>query len=208
MTIPSSERHLEELTSLLRTIRQLVDGHPGLVHTWRLASSAVWTMGEYYALEEQSPRRTEIDEAVYVEDTKLNIETVLGEGQFSQDWQRGFWFNATIMRLDALWERVFKVLEPRAPFKCPGRRLYALVQARRGRTDAEPYEGSHFQRVRRLVNELKHEPGGSHPDVREDSSLPMAMFQELLVFINDPVFTADLAAAGRGPVLAGRRKRR
>ena len=192
------------LKHFLREIRGLLDDYPRLTHTWRFMASAVWAIGHYYAADAVQPPR-DIAEDAYVEDTKTNIAALIEDKAVSQDWERGFWFNSAIMRLDALWERLFKLFVPQG-VNCNGPSLYALVQARMATRCTHTYEDSSFGRVRQIVNQLKHETGGAHPNIRENRELPMRTVEDLLVVIRDKALSASLKSIGKGPVLTGSAK--
>lgn len=190
---------------LLRKIRRLVDGYPGLTHTWRFAASAVWALGHYDAAHALQPPRNTPEDA-YIEDTKSNLDALIANRNLSEDWERGFWFNSTIMRLDALWERLFKLFIPLG-VKCDGPSLYVLVQERRNKPSTTTYQDSSFGRVRQIVNQLKHEPGGANPKIRENRELPIQMLTDLLEIVGDRGFSPILRSMGKSPVMAGRVKR-
>jgi hypothetical protein len=198
--------HADVLNRFLQEIRELIDEYPRLTHTWRFAASAVWAMGRYYAADKVY-RPTSIHEDAYVEDTKTNIDALIENNRLSEDWERGFWFNAAIMRLDALWERLFKLYVP-SGVDCNGPSLYALVQARRETPSTEKYDVSTFGRIRQIVNQLKHDAGGAHPSIREDRELPVQMMEDLLAIIRDKTLSASLKPLGTGQVLTGRAKRK
>lgn len=193
------------LKHLLREIDSLVDRYPRLIHTWRFAASAVWALDRYYAADAERPPRV-IPEQDFVRDTKENIKGLLGNGVVSRDWERGFWFNAAIMRLDALWERVFKLFLPDG-VDCSGPSLYFLVEDRRSTPSRLEYKNSSFGQIRQIVNQLKHEPGGAHPNIRENRELPIQAIGDLLAVLKDSGLQRILVPMLQGPVLAGRRKR-
>ena len=193
------------LKEVLGEIDSLVDRYPSLIHTWRFAVSAVWALGQYYAADAECPPRT-IPEQDFVQDTRENIRDLLGKAVVSRDWERGFWFNAAIMRLDALWERVFKLFLP-AGVDCSGPSLYLLVEDRRATPSHLEYSNSSFGKIRQIVNQLKHEPGGAHPNIRESRELPIQAIRDLLAVLNDSGLQRSLVPMRHGPVLAGRRKR-
>jgi hypothetical protein len=189
------------LKQFLREIRRLAVKYPRLTHTWRFATSAVWAMGKYYEADVvQPPPKTPED--AYIVDTKMNLDALIANKSLSQDWDRGFWFNATIMRLDAIWERLFKFFLPPG-IKCDGPSLYILIQERRARPVTITYQDSSFGRVRKIVNQLKHEPGGAKSQIRESRELPMEMFNDLLDVIQDRAFIPILRSKGKGSVMGG-----
>jgi len=158
-------------------------------------------MRHYYATHAaQPPIPQGLDEDKYVQDTKTNIDAVLENKDFSQDWMRGFWFNAAIMRLDALWERCFKLFVS-SDYDYDGPCLYELVQAHRATPSIDEYKDSSFGQVRKIVNSLKHRTGGAKPKIREDLDLPMNMLRDLLAVIRDSALKTRLESQGKGPVL-------
>ena len=189
---------------LLSEVEALVNRYPRLVHTWRFATSAVWALDHYYAAHAQAKSGT-IREDNYVRDTKDNIGKLVQRQAVSLDWERGFWYNAAIMRFDALWERIFKLFLPPG-VKFGGPRLYLFVEERRATQDRPKYEESSFGRIRQIVNQLKHEPGGAKPDIREIPELPLQVMRDLLAVLKDPHLQVDLVPFKQGHVLAGRSK--
>lgn len=192
------------LTAYLKDIRKLVSDYPALTHTWRFATSAVLAAGSYYAADEKHPPKANRNEDSFIEDTIENIDAVLAGNGVSLDWVRGFWFNAAVMRLDSLWERLFKLFVP-PEVDCNGPSLYRLVQARSSCL-VLPYQASSFGLVREVVNKLKHEPGGAEVDNRESRDLPLKALADFLAVTKEPVFENDLTALGKS-VIAGKRKR-
>jgi hypothetical protein len=204
----NQEERNTELNCFLRKIREMVDIYPRLTHSWRFAASAVWAMRHYYATHAaQPPPQQRFDEDKFVQDTKTNIDALLENKDFSQDWMRGFWFNAAIMRLDALWERCFKLFVS-PDYEYDGPCLYALVQTHRATPSSDEYKDSTFGRVRKIVNSLKHRTGGAKPKIREDRDLPMNMLRDLLAVISDRDLKKMLESLGKGPVLTGSLKRK
>lgn len=96
-----------QLARFLEEIRSLATSYPALTHSWRFAGSAVWAMRRYQSLAEKVAYQVPATEAVYIADTGHNLEQLTIGHEPSLDWERGFWYNAAIMRLDALWERLF-----------------------------------------------------------------------------------------------------
>ncbi|MEK6549315.1 MAG: hypothetical protein AABZ51_04350 [Nitrospirota bacterium] len=195
-----------ELKQLLYKIDDLVDRYPRLIHTWRFAVSAVWALGHYSAAAAQRSGNS-ISEEEYIPDTKAAIKALVDDKPMSEDWERGFWFNAAIMRIDAFWERIFTLCLP-AGVDVNGPSLYLLVQDRRAVPSNLAYSASSFGRVRKIVNQLKHEPGGAHPTIREDRDLPLQAMQDVLAVLDDMAIQRILQPMQQGPVLAGRRSRK
>lgn len=195
-----------ELKQLLQKIDALVDKYPRLIHSWRFAVGAMWALGHYYAADAQRPGNS-ISEEEYIPDTKTAIKALADDKPMSEDWERGFWFNAAIMRIDAFWERIFTMCLP-AGVDVNGPSLYLLVQDRKAVPSNLAYSASSFGRVRKIVNQLKHEPGGAHPTIREDRDLPMQAMQDVLAVLDDTAIQRILQPMHQGPVLAGRRSRK
>ncbi|MBI2749402.1 MAG: hypothetical protein HYX43_08730 [Burkholderiales bacterium] len=201
MSLPLHERS-PVLLSFLTELRLLVEQYPRLTHTWRFATSAVWAIDHYHAAYAAHPPTKAISEESFVKDTLENIDALASHNPVSLDWERGFWFNAAIMRLDALWERVFKLFLPPGVDR-RGPSLYKLIQARSA-TLRLPYERSSFGQVRKIVNQLKHEPGGAGSSIREQLDLPVQLLKDFLGLINEPAFRAELARQGKGSVTHGK----
>lgn len=204
----NQEESNTELNCFLREIRVLVNIYPKLTHSWRFAASAVWAMRQYYLIPAAQLLPPQgFNEDRYVQETKTDIDALLVNRDLSQDWMRGFWFNAAIMRLDALWERCFKLFVS-PDYDYDGPCLYALVQAQRATPSSEEYKYSSFGQVRKIVNSLKHKTGGAKPEIREDRDLPMNMLRDLLAVIRDRSLKATLDSLDKKPVLTGSLKRK
>ena len=163
--------NFDNVKQLIREIDLLVDTYPRLIHTWRFAVGALWYLGRYYEAYAQCPPQS-VQEEQYIPDAKKNIGAVLEDKPFTLDWQRGSWFNSAIMRIDALWERLFRLfLPPKDSVNGPN--LYLRVEELRAVRSNIPYNASSFGKVRQIVNQLKHEIGGAEPEIRESPELPL-----------------------------------
>jgi hypothetical protein len=138
----------EDVQTVLTVIESLVDQYPALVHTWRIAASTVYALQLYLAAASHpTPERSSEDD--FIPDTKDNIKKLLDGESPSLDWERGFWFNAIIMRVDVLWERLFKLCLPDG-VKCSGPSLYFLVEDYRTEKTNISYAESSFGQVRKI----------------------------------------------------------
>ena len=184
------------LNGFLEDLRAYSKQYPALVHSWRFGVSAVWAMKRYYDLASIAPPLPQTDAQAYLEDTERNASAFVEGKAPSPDWERGFWYNAAVMRMDALWERLFKFGRPQEK-KSNGEKLYACIACQ---TDVLPtkYQGSALERVRRTVNDLKHEPGGVRTEQLEDSDLPAEAMNLLLRVLQEPVLTGVLQQQGTG----------
>ena len=85
------------------------------------------------------------------------------------DWMRAFYYNASVMRVDALYERLLRALL-NEPENGNAEKLYCKAHEKFPGFFPEPYEESLFHSVREEANALKHEIGGAGPSLRERST--------------------------------------
>jgi hypothetical protein len=165
------------INECLPKLRELVGIRPDLIHAWRFAVSAVWALENYYRLRELPESADRPDD--YLADTLENIGRLERLDGFTTHWERGFWYNAAIMRLDALWERLFKAMGPTT-----NDLLYQRVKAVCPEALPDSWEQSSFFRIREVVNSLKHEPTGADAAIREQQQLPFEMLRDLLKVVD------------------------
>lgn len=192
------------LRRILEDLRKIQKKYPDLIHSWRFAVASVYALHHYYAAAERAPQRRG-NESKYVAKTQALITALLENQPPDSDWERGLWFNSAIMRLDAFWERIFKLLLP-VGVDCKGPTLYLLVQQSLKKPMTISYKESSFGKIRAKVNQLKHEPGGVSPDAREDPDLPLQALEDMLHVLRDEMARKKLRTFKSGRVLAGRRR--
>jgi hypothetical protein len=189
-----------EIEQMLGAIDNLLDSVPQLVHAWRFAAAIVLCLREYYAFPVTRKRPSESD---YIPQTKRLIEQLKKGTKIDDKFLRGFYYNSTLMRLDALFERLFKTLTVTTG-KVDGPCVYELFRAQFPSLLKTPYQASIFHSVRKEVNKLKHETGGAHPKIREKRHLPKMAFRELLeIFRNPDVITLIRRRYPIGTVVVG-----
>lgn len=116
----------DRLRRILETLQKILDSYPALIHSWRFAAGSVYALRNYYVAMERAPQPRG-NESDYIPKTRLLITALLENQPPDSDWERGFWFNSAIMRIDALWERIFRLLLP-VGVDCNGPSLYRIVQ--------------------------------------------------------------------------------
>lgn len=161
----------------------LVREVPALVHTWRFATGALFALSEWYRLAEKAPQAPR-GEAEYISDTERLVDAIRDGVPPDNEWLRAFHYNAALMRIDAVYERIFRAVLGDTS-KANGPALYASLQKRYPRLLPELYERSPFAFVREEANSLKHYVGGAAPPLRERVTLLRTALEHLFAFVSD-----------------------
>jgi hypothetical protein len=201
----SSPRKSPLRSELFEQASTLTRELPALVHTWRFAVGAVFALSEHYRLALEAPQSGRL-EADYCEDTERLI-TAMRDGSLpSADWLRGFYYNAAIMRIDALYERLFRAVLDDESMGQNGPALYSALQKWHSALLPEPYEASPFKHVRDEANSLKHYVGGAAPALRERVTLLRAALEHWFAFVSDTEVRSLLARKyGQRKPVSGKR---
>ena len=150
-----------------------MDRAPDHFHLWRFLAGALYAYSRYCAAGTEVGERTD---AFYRAEARTVLEALRHNVDPPGTWQRGFFYNAAIMRLDAAWERSLQILLNQSRGKGP-----ALYEALQSQVESlPPYEESAFRAVRREVNALKHQPKGAPEGLREN---PMAIKNGITVLL-------------------------
>ena len=168
---------------LMVRIRDVVRDVPELIHTWRFGTTTVDCFSQYRKLAEVAhPLEKEND---YIQDTFTQIDRISSGERPSNPWARGFFYNSSIMRLDALYERVFKsVLGIKEDKIIGAERLFDRIKAEFCQTFGPAYKQTNWHTVRQQVNALKHDPGGLIPGLREQPEVVANALRELIEFVS------------------------
>lgn len=168
---------------LFAQVYTLVREAPALVHTWRFAAGALFALSEWYRLAEKAPQ-VHHNEEDYISDTERLLGAIRDGVPPNGEWLRAFHYNAAVMRIDALYERLFRAVLGDTP-KADGPTLYSSLQTRYPRLLPDPYKQSPFASVRKEVNSLKHDVGGAAPQLRERITSLCAALEYLFAFVSD-----------------------
>jgi hypothetical protein len=161
----SRSNSIESLDQLLDQAATLAKELPGLIHTWRFAVGALYSLYQSYQLTERVPQMDRREEE-YIADTCDVISAIRGNATPPGDWMRGFYYNAAAMRVDALYERLLRALLEDTS-NASGPTLYSRAREHFPNLLPELYERSPFSGVREEANSLKHHIGGAVPRLRE-----------------------------------------
>ncbi len=168
---------------LFAQVSTLVREVPALVHTWRFAAGALFALSEWYRLAEKTPQVRHV-ETKYISDVERLVDAIRDGVPPDDEWLRGFHYNAAVMRIDALYERLFRaVLGDKS--KVDGAALYASLQTHYSRLLPEAYKRSLFASVREEANSLKHYVGGAAPSLRERVTILCTALEHLFAFVSD-----------------------
>ena len=192
----SSEEKYPDLSKKILSLEKSLSNVPKLVHSWRFLAGVVFALNEYHRVANDCPPRETKDEEAYIEETRTILPRVLERPYPSDDWLRGFYYNAALMRLDACYERLFKAylvdklhdsekcLECKK--KIDGPYLYRKIREDfKSLFPVEEFEKSNFGVIRQEVNDLKHFPGGAERFRREQPRRLESALDELMTFIRN-----------------------
>ncbi len=188
-------------------LQHLLTEVPELVHSWRFLTGVVYALQQYYQIVDRCPRQN-LPDKEYIEETTKVLSLIKEERLPDDNWLRGFFYNAAVMRLHAAYERFFKVYLSPDFDEQHGDVLYKEIQKKfpssfpKGR-----YEDSLFGEIGHEVNSLKHFPGGVDLLEREQPDLLHQGLTKLVAFLKLPDVVNELQTKfkGRGTV-AGRGK--
>jgi len=156
-------------------LTQLAASGAEQLHLSRFIAGVIYALEEYERLTIISPKRLQTDQFFSEELQNLlnSIESTLPP----PNWLRGFFYNAAIMRLDAVWERTLRIILIDDRFEVDGSDLYERVFVN------QKYYGSIFHHMRTEVNHLKHRFGGLPNAVRENPTVLRDGLTELLSLV-------------------------
>jgi len=203
------ERMTEDIHEFLNSIKKLIDEVPALLHTWRFAVGAVYAMREYQRLFLQSSPQISLSDEYYIKETITIIHEIRNNNRPAENWLRGFFYNAAVMRTDAFFERVFKaILNENANNIIDGEKLYEKMKQKYPEHFQLCYQKSLFGQIRMEVNALKHVVGGAELTYRENLMVLFDALKELLKILQDDKILEELKANFRGQsVVTGKRSK-
>lgn len=204
-----------DLSGSAQIIKKCLEDIPELVHCWRFLAGVVFALRQYTEISCNSSA-TISDENIYINETEDILTFILNNETPKENWQKGFYYNAALMRLDAAYERFFKAYlegkygENNKCSKCgrnkiDGRYLYGEIRKRFSTLFTEKYETSNFNKVRRAVNSLKHYVGGADVVEREQPHVLYRALAELVDFLRDPTAIKELKKFSGKGIIAGRK---
>lgn len=191
---------IEDIHEFLNSIKKLIDEVPALIHAWRFAVGTVYAMAEYQRLFLQFPAPKNPPEECYIEETITMLHEIRNNNQpAEQNWLRGFFYNAAVMRTDAFFERAFKaILKEKEKNISNGPKLYEKMKKKFPEHFQLCYDQSFFGQIRKEVNALKHDVGGVEPNDREKQMVLLNALKELLKILQDDKILKELKTNFRG----------
>lgn len=201
-----------DLTGLTQNIEKSLADFPELVHSWRFLAGVLYALRQYAEI--HSPAIS--NEQQYIKETDDVLTSMLNKQTPKESWQKGFYYNAALMRLDAAYERFFKTYlhgkydEKSKCITCGRNKIdgkYLYTEIRKEFSNLFPeelYEKSNFYKVRRAVNSLKHYIGGADVTEREQPEILEGALNELVMFLRDPLVIKELKKFSGQGILAGR----
>lgn len=166
-------------TDAISTLENLISNSPEHIHLWRFIAGAVFALQTYDNLAERWSKSEQSDE-FYAQEALDVLSSLRSNTTPSANWQRGFFYNAAVMRLDAAWERSLRIILAE-PNDGDGPGLYERLRSMEAGMAA--YDDSRFSRVRKEVNGLKHQVQGAREAIREQPEILRGCLQDLLVLI-------------------------
>jgi hypothetical protein len=198
MTIPLlSAFHLD----LLKRIDYLCDQLPQLLHSWRFA------IGATYALVEQERLRSlyaphVVPDHYYVAETAKVILQMRSGIELEPRWLQGFYYNAALMRIEALLQRILRALFPdvgndlRHLCSVAHKRYSSVFQSVDSETDLDTFL--------KEARALRHQIGGAPIEIRNDPDRTCRVFSNFLVAVSkEPVFSELRSIVSGHSVLTG-----
>jgi hypothetical protein len=145
-------------------------------HLWRFLAGAIYAIRRYEAL----PLRSQSagDDAFYAEELARLVAAFRGGVEPPSSWLWGFYYNAAVMRLDAVWDRSLRIM---VGTHADGPSLYRLL--RKAKPAIPAYEASSFSQLRREVNKLKHQPEGAPEAIRHRPKVVTDALEELVTLL-------------------------
>ena len=205
-----------DVIGLTQNIKNNLADFPALLHCWRFLVGVVYALNQYTKIANSCPFTTLSDDE-YVQETDNVLTSISKNTPPAENWLRGFFYNAALMRLDAAYERFFKAyldgkcnlnLECTAcdKNKIDGPYLYAEIRKEFSSLFSEKkFEDSNFGKVRHEVNSLKHYIGGANLTEREQPEILRQALDELIAFLKDPTVRKDLTMFSGGYPITGRK---
>ena|SRR5215471_9151118 len=156
-------------------LSQFVDSDAAHVHLSRFIAGVMYALEEYERLATIVPKHKQTD-SFYCNELKHLLSAIQDRKAPPPNWLRGFFYNAAVMRLDAAWERSLKII-----LKTKKGNLRELYKKLRRRNPTLPeYDDSICKRVRKEVNDLKHQDKGPSEDTRENPAILREALKQLL----------------------------
>ena len=162
---------------------------PDLVHTWRFAAGAAFALLRRVEVG-SSDEATSLEESAFLPRTATLLVKIRLGALVEPEWLAGFWYNAAIMRIDALYERLFRAMTQNSDPRARAMDLY--TQARDmfpdvlARTIGLKYNTTLWKKVREEVNALKHFVAGADSSLRMNTERTLSALEHLLAFLAEP----------------------
>lgn len=205
-----------DLIGLTQEIKNNLVDFRALLHCWRFLAGVVYALDQYNQIANVCPLATLSDDE-YIQEADNVFASILTNKLPPENWLRGFYYNAALMRLDAAYERFFKAYldgKCNLNLKCTecdknktdGPYLYAEIRKEFSSLFPEKkFEDSNFWKVRHEVNSLKHYIGGANLAEREQPAILRQALDELVAFLNDPTVRKELAKFSGSEPITGRK---
>ena len=193
----------QELSDVLNIIKKCLANCPELVHCWRFLTGVVYALDEYYQIVNVIAS-TKMKEQEYIQEADNVLTSILNNQTPTENWLRGFYYNAALMRLDAAYERFFKAFIGKQGIDGP--KLYKEIRNKLSSLFLiKKYEDSNFGKVRHEVNSLKHYVGGADLMEREKPEILQQALNELVALLNDPIVIMALNKFSEKGIITGRK---
>ena len=196
------------LRNCLSRVETLMREAPDLVHTWRFALGIVYALLQRVEAGRSDETRT-LNENDFLPRTRDLLQQVRDDAAVEPEWLAGFWYNAAIMRTDALYERCFRALlqetEKANAAKLYGD-LYGKFSTEMDQAMASSYGMSLWRDIRCEVNSLKHFTFGADPFIRMKTERAILALEQLFSLLTSAQPQAKLELLYRtGSVHTGKK---
>ncbi len=190
------------LINTAQNIKKCLADFPELVHCWRFLAGVIYALLRYAEISSCSSSESISDEKAYIQEMDIVLTSILNNETPKENWQKGFYYNAALMRLDAAYERFFKAYLGRQGMDGP--KLYKEIRDKFSSLFPKEFEDSNFGKVRHEVNSLKHYVGGADLTEREQPEILQQALIELVAFLKNPIVREKLNKFSGNGIITGR----
>jgi len=162
------------------TLQELIQKKEDHIHLWRFVAGVVFALDHYDLLSKRYPSSAK--PRSYKSESLNLLRAISAGAEPPGNWQRGFFYNSAIMRLDAAWERsIHAILNSPETKQLSAKQLWRDL--RRIEPSLPAYDKSKFKPVRDEVNALKHDVGGAPEPIRERPDVLREGLEALLLLL-------------------------
>jgi hypothetical protein len=191
---PWSNAMEKRLHAAIVSIQKFIKVTPDLIHTWRFLIGAVYALQYRIQMGTSDESNSPSSHLDFVKPTETLLKKILTGGKINLKWRAGFWYNAAVMRIDACYERIFRVMlsedsNNKNLRNANAKELWNALQEKlknEGFKNILPcgFQDSEWKKLRTEVNSLKHHYFGAPQAIRMKTERTLLALEELLRIIN------------------------